>query len=1221
MGIMAEIFDKVLRMSAVASIVILTVIIVRFCLRGAPKKFSYILWALVLVRLLCPVSIESPFSTMPRNNGAVELLEDWEDDYVGSYRTFHDIRPEYDAAVDAGIEPIYMPGGGSYVNLAPDGVSPAPTVKTEWLPTLALVWLCGIAAMAAWAVIDWLRLRLRLRTAIREEEGVYTTDAVDSPFVLGLIRPKIYLPAMLGESEREYILLHERCHLRRGDHWIKLLAFAALSLHWFNPLVWLAFVLSSRDMEMSCDEAVIKSLGGEIRADYSASLLALATGRRRVSVTPLAFGEGDTKGRIRNLANWRKPAIWIIIVSVLVCIIAAVCLLTDPVSPKAQINIYGSIYTQSGRERELPSAPGVIYLGELQSVLHESAEPPAEWFQATNLDPKYAGQDMMLPDIRTLYLYDEEGFYLVFELDKDSETPQIPDNPRTMLARGDFDRDGREDRIELSRDYPDRGAYRIRLVDAETETVLWTERASEDEQKSIIHRIGEDGLDYIIIDSYDTEEEKVYSRTIYIVGGREKVVHRSESDLVLPETDSEAEFIEHVSSSLPKNSIVLFSTLGGHVLIGPIESSQGTNFEPVEVFAGDFDHDGEEETAVVEQHPLYSDIWSLKLMNPDGSIAWSEEDFATAHMGWKCILAYEGEDGHDYLVRYAPDMFQGIAHYRCEQFYIDNSNISSYEEVLLQEWSVEFEIPAEMTSEMEDFAAAMESILPQSYLLLSTLGGELHIGPIRGDVAGLLPVDVGVEYETEAWEYFCKGALADMMSAEVSHYTWNIYIDGVHRTDMPQNEGWFLGDDWLRKSKSESEGRSHEQVMLEKDGMQYAWTRIDGTEQLLTSTKGEFDAYGRGNFNAFLDYELSFVSKTEKADTTELVFERETGGDPATALQTYIFNSNMRLTEIRIESSSDLRAADGTVATGVQTTVITFPRISEAMCRGMIEEAYADIVAVQKAAEAADAIIDDGSSYPLAVPYGKTVITDLDGDGVKEKVCQTVNGAGYRIDSFTINGVEYIDTVREISGPFHNPEADYYGHWYLADIVESDGFLEITVYDGGPSGDPVTHFYNYSSAAFTYSGSVPSPAAELEYSGDGYITGPARLAVFQTWFAEHTWSIFGSGNMIQAEPRDFYEVDFRFRDYTVGMDYFPGSDTNPLLQEILAYEAADKASESWTLPKGTQIGLLGTDNREWLLATADGEECWLHFEGTSLDAPGGLKRDAQTVLRGLNYAD
>ena len=186
--------------------------------------------------------------------------------------------------------------------------------------------------MGGYGLISYLRLRRRLFDAIRTQDGAWEHPSVNSPFILGVIRPKIYLPAGLYGQPRQFILCHERAHLRRLDHIIKPICWVALTVHWFNPAVWISFILMSRDIESACDEAVIRQLGPKIKADYSATLLSLATNRRIPAPCPLAFDEGDAKGRIQNVLRYRRPTLWIVTVSVIMAAMVAVCLLTDPVS-------------------------------------------------------------------------------------------------------------------------------------------------------------------------------------------------------------------------------------------------------------------------------------------------------------------------------------------------------------------------------------------------------------------------------------------------------------------------------------------------------------------------------------------------------------------------------------------------------------------------------------------------------------------------------------------------------------------------------------------------------------------------------------------------------------------------------------------------------------------------------------------------------------------------
>lgn len=345
-----RIFLTILESSLAASVAIVFVLAARLLLRRAPKVIAYALWGVVLVRLLCPVSLESKLSLMPER---VELASGYAAQLPAP-------------AAEAGEKPAQTVEAAHSEPLrgsAADG-------KGMWVTLGAYVWLAGVASMSAVSAGAWLRLRRRLRTAIPAGEGVWISEEISSPFVMGLLAPRIYLPLGVSDREKRYILLHERHHIRRLDFIWKLLAFAALALHWFNPLVWLAFSLAGKDMEMSCDEAVLRQLGDCVRADYAASLLALATGRRVFAGTPLAFGEGDPKGRIRNLAKWKKPALWVVPAAVLACGALAVCLLTDPVSEKPSGDIlvwYDYLDTPADAlwEQEqtlaLPEFPGVTF--------------------------------------------------------------------------------------------------------------------------------------------------------------------------------------------------------------------------------------------------------------------------------------------------------------------------------------------------------------------------------------------------------------------------------------------------------------------------------------------------------------------------------------------------------------------------------------------------------------------------------------------------------------------------------------------------------------------------------------------------------------------------------------------------------------------------------------------------------------------------------------------
>ena len=342
-------------MSVTAAYAAAVVIVLRLLLKKrAPKQVLCLLWLVVFARLLIPVSLESPLSIVPDALPGQEYLAEQAPAAPGAGAPVipaagdpaAPIVPQ-DPALDqsksqAGSDTVTPVTGNRNPSLSiPEGVgsaAPAPeaTAAFPWQAVIAGVWLAGAAAMGGYALISWLRLRRRLFDAIRAGDGAWEHPAVDSPFILGVLRPRIYLPAGLTGQPRQFIMCHERAHLRRLDHIVKPVCWIALALHWFNPLVWAAFLIMSRDIESACDEAVVRQLGSRVKADYSETLLALATGRRLPAPCPLAFDEGDARGRIRNVLSYRRPALWVIIVSVIAAALAAVCLLTDPVAAKAE---------------------------------------------------------------------------------------------------------------------------------------------------------------------------------------------------------------------------------------------------------------------------------------------------------------------------------------------------------------------------------------------------------------------------------------------------------------------------------------------------------------------------------------------------------------------------------------------------------------------------------------------------------------------------------------------------------------------------------------------------------------------------------------------------------------------------------------------------------------------------------------------------------------------
>ena len=325
-----------LKLSLPAGILIAAVLLARQLLRKAPKWISCALWALVALRLICPFTIESPLSVMPNDVGSGKAVDAWMDSYVpGGYTVIYEGEPGYDEAVGSDRLPVQSKDGTNYV-VTGVGVSSIPeTVGNRILPNLFYVWVIGMASMLLYAVVSYLRLKRRTAVTVPWAEGVLMCDEIDAPFILGVFRPRIYLPSRMTEPQLSRVLAHEMAHLKRHDHWWKPLGFLLLSIYWFNPLVWIAYILLCRDIEMACDERVVRDMGTAERADYAQALLDCSRSRRVIAACPLAFGEVGVKERVKGVLNYKKPAFWIILIAIIACIVLAVCLMTDPFSNKS----------------------------------------------------------------------------------------------------------------------------------------------------------------------------------------------------------------------------------------------------------------------------------------------------------------------------------------------------------------------------------------------------------------------------------------------------------------------------------------------------------------------------------------------------------------------------------------------------------------------------------------------------------------------------------------------------------------------------------------------------------------------------------------------------------------------------------------------------------------------------------------------------------------------
>ncbi len=317
---MDDVFLKLVNLSISASWLILAVLVLRVVLKKAPKWVMPLLWGVVALRLVCLFSIESALSLIPSAETIPsEIVTETREPVLYEQATLDIVtNPTLPSAAEV-----------------PVGVS-RQQAQVDF-NIYSVLWLAGMAALLVHALVSAGKLKRKLATAILLRDNIYESEFVDSPFVFGVVKPNIYLPMHMDEGTAAYVIAHERAHLARRDHWWKVLGYLVLALHWFNPLVWVAYILFCRDIELACDEKVVKGLDGAARADYSQALLSCAAPKRAVAACPLAFGEGNIKMRVKSALHYRKPAFWVAAAAVLAVVIVAVCFLTNPRSERGSL--------------------------------------------------------------------------------------------------------------------------------------------------------------------------------------------------------------------------------------------------------------------------------------------------------------------------------------------------------------------------------------------------------------------------------------------------------------------------------------------------------------------------------------------------------------------------------------------------------------------------------------------------------------------------------------------------------------------------------------------------------------------------------------------------------------------------------------------------------------------------------------------------------------------
>ena len=356
---MTNIFLKFVNMGIAASWLVLVVMVLRLTLQKAPKWLRLVLWGIVALRLVLPISIQSVFSLIPSTETISPHIMNMQEPEI------HSGIPVLNSAVNPVIVETFAPSPETSMN-------PLQIV----IPVAAVCWLVGIAAMFLYMAVRYLRLRNRIRTAVLLEDNIYQSEYVVSPFVLGIVHPRIYLPFRFAQKDMGHVIAHEQAHIKHCDHWWKPIGFLLLSLYWYNPVIWMAYILFCKDIELACDERVVKNLNAVQRADYSQALLSCSVPRRTASVCPLAFGEMGVTERVKNVLHYKKPAFWLIVVAIISCIAVAICFLTNPKEQEqdsTQWAIRPTIILNQDRyiDPDMPMSKlpyGYTYAGTLDSV-------------------------------------------------------------------------------------------------------------------------------------------------------------------------------------------------------------------------------------------------------------------------------------------------------------------------------------------------------------------------------------------------------------------------------------------------------------------------------------------------------------------------------------------------------------------------------------------------------------------------------------------------------------------------------------------------------------------------------------------------------------------------------------------------------------------------------------------------------------------------------------
>lgn len=758
---MDDVFLKLVNLSISASWLILAVLVLRGVLKKAPKWVMPLLWGVVALRLVCLFSIESALSLIPSAETIPsEIVTETREPVLYEQATLDIVtNPTLPSAAEV-----------------PVGVS-RQQAQVDF-NIYSVLWLAGMAALLVHALVSAGKLKRKLATAILLRDNIYESEFVDSPFVFGVVKPNIYLPMHMDEETAAYVIAHERAHLARRDHWWKVLGYLVLALHWFNPLVWLAYILFCRDIELACDEKVVKGLDGAARADYSQALLSCAAPGRAVAACPLAFGEGNIKTRVKSALHYKKPAFWVAAAAVLAVVIVAVCFLTNPRSERGSL-----VWAQKLNAADVASIE--LYVpaeGEARQYKKLDTEEMAQAVELINSsrgtyieksETVYAGLPvwfLLTMDDGTVHAVGSVvGHYLIIDgdtFDADVENQAEWENyvlkgdsasPIEMADRLSYALYGMTTGVytlgeAVFEDSVWETSYEETFANTKSTPELWLSSALGTDMTGILYGTVTAARGYSYRFSEWEEIDLTVSNFDWLFRSGSGEDWDGTSAAKLRRENAHAwrgtRTGEDVNATVPMAEIrrqdeltamdqwlllqqkdgslylVMGYRSGGLPYSGahPYRWIVRLNGGATELTRADLNGDGIEEvisyTGTSTQEP-----YRLRVSNQSGEELWSAE-LGLAHVGWSSYFLYR-DSVKTALLRYEPTIYQGEASYSYELFMLSENGTTT-----LAENSVSFSINPDSKdpwpAEARKFADEVNRLLDQSELLFSTLNAELH---------------------------------------------------------------------------------------------------------------------------------------------------------------------------------------------------------------------------------------------------------------------------------------------------------------------------------------------------------------------------------------------------------------------------------------------------------------------------------------------------------------